>query len=148
MNARSSLAQRARRFATTFNIDSTSSLDLTDNDLIDLYGTAATPYGTIKGDIVQAADGGKWDKTGLTGWLRGANAGKYGLGYSEASTLGLTSFDGVTLGGNAVLVKYTLLGDANLDGTVNFNDFFSESCKRILDRPATGRRVISTMTDR
>ena len=45
------------------------------------------------------------------------------LGYGEASTLGLSTFDGLTLGGNAVLVKYTLVGDTNLDGTVNFNDF-------------------------
>jgi hypothetical protein len=109
--------------APTFNIDSISTLDLTDNDLIDLYGSAASPYATIKGDIVQAADGGKWDKTGLTSSLAAANSSTYGLGYAEASTLGLTTFDGVTLGGNAVLVKYTLLGDANLDGTVNFNDF-------------------------
>jgi hypothetical protein len=35
----------------------------------------------------------------------------------------VTSFDGLALGGNAVLVKYTLTGDANLDGTVNFSDF-------------------------
>ena len=51
------------------------------------------------------------------------NPGTYGLGYAEAAALGDTTFDGVTLGSNAVLVKYTLVGDANLDGTVNFSDY-------------------------
>jgi hypothetical protein len=115
--------------APTFNIGPASNfgpastLDLTDNDLIDLYGSAATPFTAIQGDIVQAYDGGNWDLPGLTSSAAGSNSGTYGLGYAEASTLGLSSFDGVTLGGNAVLVKFTLLGDANLDGTVNFNDF-------------------------
>jgi hypothetical protein len=109
--------------APTFSISSTSTLDLTDNDLIDLYGSGSTPYATIRGEIEQSYDGGKWDLAGLTSSAAAANSTTYGLGYAEASTLGDTSFDGVTLGGNAVIVKYTLLGDANLDGSVNFNDF-------------------------
>jgi hypothetical protein len=32
------------------------------------------------------------------------------------------TFLGSTVDGDAVLVRYTLLGDATLDGTVNFND--------------------------
>jgi hypothetical protein len=43
--------------------------------------------------------------------------------YTNHSVLTNAPAPSSTLGGNAVLVKYTLLGDANLDGTVNFNDF-------------------------
>jgi len=41
---------------------------------------------------------------------------------AEANALGYTSFDGLALGGNAVLVKYTSIGDLNLDGTVDASD--------------------------
>jgi hypothetical protein len=45
------------------------------------------------------------------------------VGIAEASLLGLTSFGGVTgIDASSVLVRGTLNGDANLDGTVNFPD--------------------------
>ena len=109
--------------APPFTVDSTSTLDLTDNDMIDLYGTGSTPYSTIRSDINGAADGGKWDMPGLTSSVAAADPGTYGLGYAEASALGDTTFDGVTLGGNAVLVKYTLLGDTDLRGSVGIGDY-------------------------
>jgi hypothetical protein len=77
----------------------------------------------VTAELSQSYDGGLWNQRGLTSSVARANSAAYGLGYAEASVLGVTSFDGITLGENAVLVKYTLLGDANLDGTVNFNDF-------------------------
>jgi hypothetical protein len=101
----------------------TGTLDLNNNDLIIMYGSGTSPLATIQGFIEQAYDGGLWGRPGLTSSVAAANSSTFGLGYAEASTLGVSTFDGVTLGGNAVLVKYTLLGDANLDGTVNFNDF-------------------------
>jgi hypothetical protein len=112
--------------APTFTIDATSTLNLADNDLIDLYGSGSSPYAAIQGDIDHAADGGAWDQTGLTSSVAAANSATYGLGYAEASSLPSpenTSFDGVTLGGNAVVVKYTLLGDTQLRGTVGLGDY-------------------------
>jgi hypothetical protein len=112
--------------APTFYIDPTSTLDLEDNDLIDLYGSGSDPYSTIQSNIDQAADGGAWNQTGLTSSVAKANASTYGLGYAEASSLPSpenTSFDGVTLGGNAVIVKYTLLGDTQLRGSVGIGDY-------------------------
>jgi hypothetical protein len=35
----------------------------------------------------------------------------------------MSTFDGLPLGGSAVLVKYTLMSDANLDGSVNGADY-------------------------
>jgi hypothetical protein len=109
--------------APTYTIDASSTLDLADNDMVILYGTGATPMPMVTAELSQSYDGGLWNQRGLTSSVARANSAAYGLGYAEASVLGVTSFDGITLGENAVLVKYTLLGDANLDGTVNFNDF-------------------------
>jgi hypothetical protein len=109
--------------APTYTIDSTSTLDLADNDMAILYGSGTSPLLTVQSELSQAYDNKAWDKPGLTSSVAKGSSGVTALGLGEASTLGLSTFDGLTLGGNAVLVKYTLTGDANLDGTVNFNDF-------------------------
>ena len=47
-----------------------------------------------------------------------------GLGYAEASSVGITgSYNGQTVDANTIIVRYTYLGDANLDGKVNAQDF-------------------------
>jgi hypothetical protein len=45
------------------------------------------------------------------------NPGRYAIGYADGNT-----DQGTAAGPNQVLVEYTLAGDANLDGTVNFAD--------------------------
>ena len=53
-----------------------------------------------------------------------ANAGVYGLGYATATELGSpATFEGQTLSSGATVVKYTLLGDTTLKGSVNGGDF-------------------------
>lgn len=109
--------------APTYTIDSTSTLDLADNDMAILYGSGTSPLLTVQSELDRAYDSGSWAGPGLTSSIAKTSGGVTALGYGEASTLGLTSFDGLTLGGDAVLVKYTLIGDANLDGTVNVADY-------------------------
>jgi len=109
--------------APMYAIDSTSTLDLADNDMAILYGSGTTPMTSVSTELSQAYDGGGWDKPGLTSSIARANSGAYGLGYAEASTIGDTTFDGIALGGNAVLVKYTLLGDTDLRGSVGIGDY-------------------------
>jgi len=109
--------------APLYTVDSTSTLDLADNDMAILYGTGASPLSTVSSELSQAYDNKLWDKPGLTSSVAKTSNGVTALGYGEASTLGMTTFDGLTLGGNAVLVKYTLTGDANLDGSVNLADY-------------------------
>jgi hypothetical protein len=47
-----------------------------------------------------------------------------GIGFAEASDLGLTSFLGETVDADAIVIRYTLNGDANLDGTVDIRDLY------------------------
>jgi pectin methylesterase-like acyl-CoA thioesterase len=109
--------------APTFNIDSTSTLDLADNDMAILYGTGTSPLPLVQDALQSAYDTGKWDKPGLTSSVAPATKGATGLGYATSTELGDTTFDGLTLGGNAVLVKYTLMGDTTLSGTVSGSDY-------------------------
>src|SRR5207244_5622016 len=44
-------------------------------------------------------------------------------GVVTASDIGVTTFSGQTVSSTDVLVKYTYSGDANLSGTVDFDDF-------------------------
>ncbi len=109
--------------APLYYVDSTSTLDLADNDMAILYGTGISPLGTVNTELLAAYDGGAWDKPGLTSSVAAKMKGVTALGFGEASALGVTTFDGLTLGGNAVLVKYTLAGDTNLDGSVDGSDY-------------------------
>jgi hypothetical protein len=101
------------------DINDAGTLDLKNNDLIVLD---TTQYSTVKNLIVDADDGGAWDKPGITSSSARANSGSYGLGYAQASTIGSVSFDGQSFS-DAVLVKYTLLGDTQLRGTVGIGDY-------------------------
>ncbi|HEY1683270.1 MAG TPA: hypothetical protein VGG19_00785, partial [Tepidisphaeraceae bacterium] len=93
-----------------------SKLDVTNNDLIIHNGTLAATAALI----ASAYDSGAWDgSTGITSSIAGASI-------HHATTLGiatgLSSFDGQTVLPTDVLVKYTWLGDANLDGVVTSAD--------------------------
>jgi hypothetical protein len=107
----------------TLSIGATSRLDLGDNDLIVNY-TGATPFNTIKSQIITGYANGSWNGVGINSSAAAvAGTGQRALGYAEASTLGMGSFSGQTLDGTAVIVRYTAPGDANLDGVVNSIDF-------------------------
>ena len=90
--------------------------------------------------VAQQADIGTWDGTkynGVTGWLEsGYNGGTWdgagimtgtatsntGLGIAPANKVGLDggTFGGISVAGTDLLVGYTLMGDADLDGDVDF----------------------------
>jgi hypothetical protein len=109
--------------APTYTIDATSTLNLADNDMAILYGSGTSPLSSVSSELTQAYNGGAWNKPGLTSSVAKVNGGVTGLGYGEASALGYTTFDGIPLGGNAVLVKYTLTGDTQLRGSVGIGDY-------------------------
>jgi hypothetical protein len=130
----------------TFSVDSSSKLDLNDNDLIVHTGSSdsngANEYATVNGlatmgrNPASGAPGnpdGQWNGNGLSS--SAANAAdaaagyeKIGLGVVVNSTLAeprsswqVGSFN-ETLGANDIIVKYTYLGDYNLEGAVNADD--------------------------
>jgi hypothetical protein len=92
-----------------------SKLDVGDNGMIVRGGNAATIRTAI-------ATG----RAGVTGIVTTASPANRGVGYATSAQLGNpASFMGEAFTGAAVLVRYTLLGDANLGGSVEFQDLVS-----------------------
>jgi len=110
---------------TTLNLNSLSIaangvLDVTNNEMIIVYAGAADPITTIAGYLKSGYDGRGWDGPGIISSTARfpTNGLFYALGYADGK-------DGVVSGlaSGQIEVKYTLSGDANLDGLVNTSDF-------------------------
>ena len=106
-------------------------LDITNNGLAVDY-TGASPLTAVQQLILNSYNSGNFNGSNgilsTTAATANAAAGKQvrAIGYAEASALGITStgnFMGQTVDGTSVLVRYTINGDANLDGVVNALDF-------------------------
>jgi hypothetical protein len=81
------------------------------------YGSGSDPISTIAGYLKTGYANGAWNGSGIDSSAAAANPG-YALGYAdgaEGTVAGLSS--------GQIEIKYTLLGDANLDGSVTGNDF-------------------------
>jgi hypothetical protein len=103
--------------------------DLADTALIVNYD-GPTPLRTVRAAIVSAynaTSASHWTGTGLTSGAAARNPAA-ALGYGEAGeVLGISGvqtalFAGQTADATSLLVRYTLFGDATLDGVVDFND--------------------------
>ena len=109
------------------NIASGGALDLNDDDAILDY-TGTSPLPRITQLLAEGYNGGTWNGNGITSAvaqsvaLNAANPNKTAIGFAEASALGVSSFDGQLVDSTAILLKYTLAGDANLDGKVHAQD--------------------------
>ena len=104
---------------TSLSITGTSQVDLNDNHIIIASG-ATDPFSTIAGYIKSGYNNGAWNGPGIISSAAQTKTSglSYGLGYADgkdAKVSGLSS--------GQIEVKYTLLGDANLDGLVNAADF-------------------------
>ena len=106
-------------------IGANSTLDITNNHLIINYGSGSDPMSTIYTYLKSGYNNGKWNGTGIisSSAQTKTNNLSYGIGFSD----GADEINGhpiVTgLSSGQIELKYTLLGDANLDGTVNGSDF-------------------------
>jgi autotransporter-associated beta strand protein len=105
----------------------TSRLDLADNTLIiDYDDPAASPLQDVKRWIASGCDGRLWDGNGIVSTTAAAQATTFGLGYAQNDLLfakdQFSTFAGQPVDLTSVLVKYTYLGDVNLDGKVDDND--------------------------
>ncbi|MGA2440502.1 MAG: dockerin type I domain-containing protein [Tepidisphaeraceae bacterium] len=103
----------------SLTIGTGSTLDLTNNRLILSY-SSSDPISSIAGYIKSGYNSGGWNGPGIisTTAQTKTNGLSYGVGYADGK-------DGVVWGlsSGQIEVKYTLLGDANLDGLVNAADF-------------------------
>ena len=126
---RSSPAPAAGSLVLTTQSLSTSgagTLDLQNNALVVDY-TGSTPFDSVKAAILLGynSSGTPWAGHGITSSTAAASPTSYGVGYAEASAIfgaGGGTFDGQSVDGTAFLARFTKLGDATLDGAVDFND--------------------------
>jgi autotransporter-associated beta strand protein len=104
---------------TSLSISGAGVLDVNDNHFIITY-TSSDPISTIATYLHNGYNGGNWNGSGGidTSAPLTVNGLSYGLGFADGK-------DGVvaSLSSGQIEVAYTLLGDANLDGVVNGEDF-------------------------
>jgi alpha-L-arabinofuranosidase len=104
----------------SLSIATTGVLDATNNEMIIHYGAGPDPIGVITGYIRSGCNNGAWNGPGIisTTAQTPTNGLIYALGCADGK-------DGKVAGlvSGQIEVKYTLLGDANLDGVVNAADF-------------------------
>jgi hypothetical protein len=103
----------------SLTVNTGSSLDLTNNHLFINYGTGPDPITSIAALISSGYSGETWTGPGIMSTVAQINSGSYGIGYADSTDPG----NPAGLAAGQIEIKYTLLGDANLDGAVNGTDF-------------------------
>ena len=110
----------------TFNF-SGGRVDLTNRKMIategDLGSWTGGNYTGITGMIKAGRNGGNWIGSGIVTSEPLAQSQITGLAVATAQQTGKTTFGGASVSGNDVLVMYTYVGDANLSGHVDGDDF-------------------------
>lgn len=96
-----------------------SALDIGNNVFIINYGSGPDPISSIAGYIQSGFNGGSWNGPGIISVNAQANSASYGIGYADAADPN----NPANLSSGQIEIMYTLLGDANLDGKVNGDDF-------------------------
>jgi hypothetical protein len=98
----------------TIDTSTGSKADIGTDTLAINYGSNPDPIASIVSYLTTGYSGGSWTGAGITSSDAAANPGLYSVGYLNSTDNG-----GVP---NQVIVKFTIAGDANLDGTINFAD--------------------------
>lgn len=117
--------------ARAVSVGTGGAIDLAHGAMIVDYDAGATPIAPIRAAVAQGYNGGDWLGAALTSAAAAEasanpSADKTGLGVIEATDVFSTfpaTFVGETVDADSVLVRYTLLGDGNLDRAVNIADF-------------------------
>jgi hypothetical protein len=120
-NTLSLAANSAPSTMSSLSILGTSSLDIGNNQLFINYGSGTDPIASIAAWIrngYYGLSGPSIISSAIAGddSLRGFS---YGIGYADSADPG----DPANLPSGTIEIMFTLLGDANLDGTVNSEDF-------------------------
>jgi Dockerin type I domain len=110
---------------TGLSVDTDSMFDLHQNVVIvDYPSSFSSPLQMVRNWIISGYAGGAWNGFGINS-SQVASSG-FGIGYADASAIFSSfpaSFADTTVDATSVLVRYTLVGDANLDHAVTTADF-------------------------
>ncbi|MGD0137373.1 MAG: C10 family peptidase [Tepidisphaeraceae bacterium] len=100
------------------NVISGGTLDIGKYEMIINYGTNSDPKTAILSNLRSGYNGGSWTGAGIDSSAAALSKGAYGVGFADGA-------DGIVQGlsNGQIELKYTLNGDANLDGLVNGSDF-------------------------
>jgi hypothetical protein len=96
-----------------------AALDIVNNHFFINYGSGSDPIASIAAWISSGYAGGSWTGMGIMSTSAQTHSGSYGIGYADSADPG----NPAGLAAGQIEIKYTLLGDANLDGAVNGSDF-------------------------
>jgi hypothetical protein len=100
-------------------ISGNGTFDVNNNHVIINYGSGPDPVSSIDALLTTGYNSGGWNGVGgIISSAAQSNPG-YGLGYADSADAG----NPVGLPSGQIEIKYTLLGDADLNGTVNGIDF-------------------------
>jgi hypothetical protein len=104
----------------TINSSFLTFLDVTNTHFFIDYDANTDPISTIRRYLISGYDGGIWSGFGgINSSSVGYANTHYGVGYADSADPG----NPANLPSGQIEVKYTLNGDANLDGVVNGDDF-------------------------
>ncbi|MGA2233431.1 MAG: dockerin type I domain-containing protein, partial [Tepidisphaeraceae bacterium] len=92
-------------------------LDIANNAIAINYTPGNSPAATIRQLIATGYANDTWTGPGIDSSAAALNPGRFAVGYADGNV-----DQGTAAATNQVVVEYTLAGDANLDGTVNFAD--------------------------
>jgi hypothetical protein len=106
----------------SLSIASTGQLDIANNHLFIDYGSGSDPISAILADLKSGYNNGAWSGNGIisSSARTQTNGLTYSVGWADGND-GTGNVAGLSSG--QIELKYTLLGDANLDGNVNGSDF-------------------------
>jgi hypothetical protein len=101
-----------------------ATLDITNNTVAINYGSPGnSPIAAIVQALTTGYTGGNWTGTGINSSTAAAGVAAgtlFSVGYADGNIDTTTP-----AAANQVLIKFTLAGDANLDGKVDFNDLIA-----------------------
>jgi hypothetical protein len=124
--------------AATWSIDQLvlgtgAKLDLANDSLVlrngDHGAWNGSAYTGVSGAIASAFNGGAWNGPGIGTSATAGGGAVGGVGAAQASEVlsianaATAQWEGQTVSGTSVLIKFTYLGDANLDGQINADDY-------------------------
>ncbi|HVT91163.1 MAG TPA: autotransporter-associated beta strand repeat-containing protein [Tepidisphaeraceae bacterium] len=107
----------------TLLVSGNGKLDINDNKMI--LDSTAMSKSDLRDMLRAGYNNGAWNGIGLTSSSDAASSIRDSIGFIDNRILHLTQFGGETVTDDALLVKSTYAGDANMDGMVDLMDVYS-----------------------